>query len=137
MPIVGRQSAGELPNPLDWIEFWTVWRQEHEREHLAVRVQPGLEHAGVVVLGIVQYQDESLAARAMLDQSHQKTLERFAIEYRLESGDQFPGADVGCAEARHGLSCGRVQENGVLVFRRHPHSATSAVLLEVAFVGTP
>ena len=56
MPIAGRQPAGQFPNPLDRIEFGTVWRQEHEREHLAVRVQPGLEQTGMVVLGVVQNQ---------------------------------------------------------------------------------
>jgi hypothetical protein len=29
VPIVGRQPASELPNPRDWIEFWTVWGQDH------------------------------------------------------------------------------------------------------------
>jgi len=137
VPIVGRQPTSELPNPLDWIEFGTVWRQEHECKRLAVLVQPGLEHTGMVVLGVVQHQNEALAARAVFEQAHQKALEGFAIEYRLECRDQFAGADVGRAEARHGFSRGRMQEDGILVFRRHLHTTTCAVLLEVAFVGTP
>lgn len=137
VPIVGRQPAGELPNPLDGIEFGTVWRQEHERNHLAVRVQPGLEQTGVVVLGVVQHQDKALATGTVFEQAHQEALEGLAVEYRFEGGDQLAGADVGRAEARHGLPRGRMQEDGVFVFRRHPHTAAGAVLLEVAFVGTP
>ena len=137
VPIVGRQPATEFPNPLDWIEFGTVWRQEHEREQLAVRVQPRLEHSSVVVLGVVKHQDEALATGAMFEQAHQEAPEGLAVEYRFKGGDQFAGADVGRAEARHGLARGRMQEDGVFVFRRDPHTAAGAVLLEVAFVGTP
>ena len=90
-----------------------------------------------MVLGVVQHQDEVFAARAVLEQARQKAQEGLAIEYGLEGGDQVAGADVGRAEARHGLACGRMQEDGILVFRRHPHTAASAVLLEVAFVGAP
>jgi hypothetical protein len=89
VPIVGRQPTSDLPNPLDWVEFWTVWRQEHEREYLAVRVQPWLEHSGVVVLGVVQYQDKALATGTVFEQAHQETLEGLPIEYRFEGGDQF------------------------------------------------
>jgi len=67
MPIVRCQSASELPNPLNGIEFGTVWGQKHEREHFAVGAQPRLEQTSVVVLGVVQYQDKALAARAVFE----------------------------------------------------------------------
>lgn len=87
--------------------------------------------------GVVQNQDEAFATGAVLEQAHQEALEGLAVEYRLEGGNQFAGADVGRTEARHGLASGRMQEDGVFVFRRHPHTAAGAVLLEVTFVGTP
>ena len=101
VPIVGRQPTSDLPNPLDWVEFWTVWWQEHEREYLAVRVQPWLEHSGVVVLGVVQHQDKALATGTVFEQAHQETLEGLPIEYRFEGGDQFACAEVCRAEACH------------------------------------
>ena len=91
----------------------------------------------MVVLGVVEHQDESLAVGAMSEQAYQEALEGFAVEYGFEGHDQFAGADIGRAEARHGLACGRMQKDGILVFGRHPHTATRAVLLEVAFVGAP
>ena len=91
----------------------------------------------MVVLGVVQHQDEALAVGAVSEQAYQETLEGFAIEYGFEGRDQFAGIDIGRAEACHGLACGRMQEDGIFVFGRHPHTTTCAVLLEVAFVGTP
>jgi len=91
----------------------------------------------VVVLGVVQYQDKTLARGAVFEQAHQKTPEGFAIEYRLEGSDQFPGANIGRAEARHGFARRRVQQDGIFVLWRYPHATPCAVLLEVAFIGTP
>ena len=137
MPIVGGQPACQFPDPLDRIEFGTVWGQEQKRKHLASLVQPRLQRASVVVLGVVQYQDKPLASGTVFEESFQKPQEGLAIEWRLECCDQRAGVSVDRPEARHGLARGRMQQNGVFVFRRNPHTTASTVLLEVAFARTP
>ena len=55
VPIVGCQATRKLPDAFDGIELGAVWWQEQQREPIAVLVQPRLECAGVVVLGVVQH----------------------------------------------------------------------------------
>jgi len=132
MPVVGGQPACEFPDAFDGIELGTVWWQEHQRERLAMPVQKGTECTGVVVPGVVPYHDQAFVARAMLEQSFQKSLERVGVEFWLEGYDQSAGMHVDRSEAGNRRAGGRMEQDGVFRLRGHPHATARAMLLEVA-----
>jgi hypothetical protein len=75
--------------------------------------------------------------RSMTHQLPEKALEGLRIEHLAHAADEFPGAQVDCAEAGNRLARRCMQENRVLDLRRHPHATSRTVLLEVALIQAP
>jgi hypothetical protein len=100
-------------------------------------VQEWSQEHGVMVASVVEHDDHATPRGSMRQQLSEKLLERLGIEDLAHATNELAGAQVDRAEASHGLACGGVQENRILVLGRHPHSTSRTMLLEVAFVETP
>ncbi|MFO1264915.1 MAG: hypothetical protein U1E84_16510 [Rhodoferax sp.] len=111
---------------------------------MTIRIHPRspvfMRIAGVLqgrLLGVVQHDHHSLAARAMPQQFLEEGLERLRIEALAHGADKFAADQAARAEAGHRLAGGRMEQYRIPDLGWHPHPAPGAVLLEVAFVQAP
>ncbi len=74
---------------------------------------------------------------AMPQQRLQKGLERDRVERSAQGTDERAGAQTDSPEARDQLAGGRMAQDRILDLGRHPHAASGAMLLEVAFIHAP
>ena len=134
---MGGEPPGELPDPLDGCELRAVGRQEEKLEVRPVPAQVRLEELGVVVPRVVQDDDHFHAPRPPSKQALEEAKESFRVEHRREGVHELPRAEADGAEAGDRLPGRRVEDDRVLVLRRHPDMAAGAVPLEVALVLAP
>src|SRR5438132_14071391 len=59
------------------------------------------------------------------------------VEHFAHPTDKLPGAQVDGPKAGDRLAGRRMQQDRVLVLRRHPHATARTMLLEVTFVQAP
>lgn len=130
-------SAGQLPDALDGGQLRAVRRQKQQGEYGAIFSKEGLEQDRVVVPSIVQHQHHARVVGAMPQQRLQKSLERDRVERRAQGTDERAGAQTDSPEARDRLAGGRMEQDRILDLGRHPHAASGAMLLEVAFIHAP
>ena len=90
-----------------------------------------------MVPGIVQHNHHALVAGAMPQKRLQKGLERGRIELGAHGADELAGVQADGTKAGDRLAGGRMEYDRILDLGRHPHPATGAMLLEVAFVHAP
>lgn len=90
-----------------------------------------------MIAGIVEYDDHSASRRLLAQQLPEKTPEGRGIEDGACHAHELTGAQTDGAEARYGFAGRCMLQYGVLDFRRYPHAATRAMLLEVAFIQAP
>src|SRR5579859_281876 len=91
----------------------------------------------VMITGIVEYDDHSAPRRLLAQQSLEEVLKRYGVEDRAHHAYKLTGAQADGAEASHGLASRRMLHDGIFDFRRYPHAAARAMLLEVAFIQAP
>src|SRR5579859_550427 len=91
----------------------------------------------VMITGIVEYDDHSAPRRLLAQQSLEEVLKRYGVEDRAHHAYKLTGAQADGAEASHGLASRRMLQDGIFDFRRYPHAAARAMLLEVAFIQAP
>ncbi len=111
--------------------------KNEQRKHVAVFAQQGRQQYGMVVLGIVQHDHHAFAARAVPQQLFQEGLERQGIELPAHGAHELAAGEAHCAKACHRLAGRRMEQYRILDLGRHPHPASCAVLLEMAFVQAP
>lgn len=134
---MGAELSGELPDPLDRIQFGTIGWKELQGQVVPVVPEERLEQDRVMILRIVEEEYHLPGPASVAEEQAQEALERHRIELRVKVGHQFPRADVDRPEQGGRLAGRRQQQNGILVLRRHPHGGAGAMLLEVAFIQTP
>ena len=55
---MGAKAAAEFPHSFDGVEIGAIRRQKHQLQFLALRLEPWLQIASMVVFGVVQnYKD--------------------------------------------------------------------------------
>jgi len=132
-------AACQLPYPFDGTQVRTVGWEELQRKTGAGTIPPVFVQVAMVVFGIVENNDDAAASVATgLAELLQEAEEGVGVEHGLlplEHELAIPQSDG--AKVSHALAGGVVQEHGILGFRRYPHPASGAVLLEVDFVGGP
>lgn len=129
--VMGCESAQQFPNALDGVEVRAVRWQKIQPVRRGVRI------GGVMVSGVVENEHRGETATAMARKQAQKGFKRARIENRTEHSDQLAGPKIDRPEKGQGFARGRVPHDGVFCFRRNPHAAAGAMLLEVALVQTP
>ncbi len=90
-----------------------------------------------MISGIVEYEDHAAAAGVMTQQSLEEVLEGLGVEDGARHAYELTGSQADRAEASHRLAGWRMLQDGVLDFRRYPHTAAGAMLLEVTFIQAP
>src|SRR5215469_7389487 len=91
----------------------------------------------MMTTSIVEHDYDATASGSMLQLLRQETLEGFGIEHLADSAHELTGAQIDAAKAGDGLTGGSMQQNRILILRRHPHATARAVSLKVTFVQTP
>ena len=135
--IVRAKLAGQLPDPFDGIQVRAVGRQEGARQGRVPRREKRVQERCVMIPGIVQHEDELPVGPAMPPELAQERRECDRIELGGEGGYELTRPELDGPEQGHGLARRGMEQHGSRLFRRHPHDAAGAVLLEVAFVETP
>jgi hypothetical protein len=137
--IVQRQASGQFPDPLDGVKVWAVRRQVGQTEVWFMLGSPLLMDSGVMVTRVIRYYDDLLARGATgLFERAEESGEGFPVELgRLPIIHELTVAQADGAVVANAVANRRVQQNGVLCFRRDPHAASRSVLLEMHFVKRP
>ena len=127
-----RQAAGWLPNSIDGGQLRSVRRQKEQGEEGAVFAKQWFEPDRVMIPGIVQHQDDTRVAGAMLPQRLQKSLERHGMEHLAHGTNELAAAQTDRAKAVDRLRVGAWSRTGSLI-----SGGTEYMLLEVAYVPAP
>jgi len=80
VPVMNAHFAGQLPDPLNRIEFRTVGRQEIKAQNSPMIPEPGLQGSRVMISGVIQNNHHFLSGKTMTNQMRQKNLKGFSIE---------------------------------------------------------
>lgn len=135
--VVSGQAPGKLPEALDRGELWTVGRQKQQPQARGVFAQKRLQKHGVMIAGVVEHAEHAAPAGSMSHQLAQKAFECLGVKHLAHATHELAAAQVDCAKAGDRFARRRMQQDRVLVQWRYPHSASRAMLLEVAFVQAP
>ncbi len=100
--------------------------------------QPFLKHFGMVPASIVHNNDHPASLAAMAQELLEKPLERFGIEFlSYQLCHQASIMAGNRTKDGNSLARGCMEHDGVALLGRHPHQATGAMLLEMAFIFKP
>lgn len=139
IPVVGCQPSGQLPDPFDWIQLRTIWRQVQQTEPLGTTAAPVCMQDGVMVSGIIgQYNNSTAGVGAYSAKLFHEDPKRISVE-----SAQFPLKDKLPIGKSHGTKVADtfarwvMQNHRVLAFGRNPHSTPGAMLLKMHFVQGP
>jgi hypothetical protein len=135
--VVRSQAAGQLPYSFDGRQLWAVWREKQQAEHGAIFSKQRLEEYGMVVPGVVEHDHHALAARTMSQKLLQEALKGNCVELLAHGAYKFAGTQTDRTKACDGFAGGGVHQHRILDLGWHPHPASRAMLLEVAFVQAP
>ena len=133
------EASNQLPNPLDGVELRAVSGKEEQREVGLLRQTPSSVEHGVVIFGVVDDDDHASAGPyADSPQVTQKLPTSLGIEVagRRQSA-QLTVAQADRPEIADTFPHRSMEAHGVSDFRRNPHTASAAVLLEVNFIHRP
>lgn len=132
-------AACQFPDPLDWVEFRTVRRQVVQADLAVVLFPPGPVEFGMMIPCIVHDQDHR-SIRFPLDsfQLLQELPKRPGVELVcFPPVHKLPIAQTHRAEIPHAPASREMGQHGIVDFRRHPHPAAGAVLLETHLIQRP
>ena len=90
-----------------------------------------------MVSGIVEDQNHALSRLFLAQKALEKAQESCSVEDRAHHAHELSGTQTDGTETGHGFSGRCMPQDGILDFRRNPHAAARAMLLEVAFIQTP
>lgn len=85
---MGAKAAGQFPYPFDAVQFRAVRRKEVEAQDKPLFVKPRDQGSGVVIWRIIQDHEEPATATTVIDELHQKLLERSGVERGFPPCDQ-------------------------------------------------
>src|SRR5579864_2430996 len=90
-----------------------------------------------MIRSVVQDQHQSAVPSAVAQEMPKEATKTEAIKLGLRLTDQLSLTQVDRPKQGHRLSGGRMEKDGVGLFRRHPHDGARSMLLEVALVHAP
>ena len=133
------ETAGELPNSFNGIEFWRVRGQIVEREVKGVFFSPGFVETGMMIFGIIgDHHHPTTSSDAAAAKDSDEREEGEAVEFaHLAAEEKLPVAKPHRGKVSHAVPRGCMQQDGILGFRWDPHLASRAMLLEVHLVHSP
>jgi hypothetical protein len=136
--IMQAATPGQLPDPLNRIEFRTVWRQEMQTKVFRDFFAPRRVERGVVIMRIVYDHHDLPSGTTMARQLPKEVPARHRVKHTIGSRHHElallqPHRD----EKADALSRRGVKTNRIIHFWRHPHAATRTMLLEVNFIHRP
>ena len=133
------ETAGELPNTFDGIEFRRVRGQIIEREVKGVFFSPRLVKTGMMVFRVIgDHHHAAAGSDAGAAKGSDEHPEGGAIELAYLAGkEKLPVAKPHSSKISHAVPGGRVKQDGILGVRRDPHPTSRTMLLKMHFVHGP
>ena len=137
--VVEAETARELPDPFDWIEFRAVRWKEIEFESSGHVFPPAPVKARMVVLRVVRdHHHPSPCGGGLVSNLTGKREEGLGVEFAgLLAKDEFAVPEPDGAKVSDALSGREMPEDRVFRLGRDPHTTAGAVLLEMDLVGGP
>ena len=135
--IVSCQAPGELPHSLDRSQLRAVGRQEKQTQLSGMSMKIGGQEFRVMVTGIVEHDDHAASGSLLAQEAPEESPESRGVEDGAHHAYELTAAQTDRTETSHGLSGRCMLQNGVLDFRRYPHTTARTVLLEEAFIQAP
>ena len=119
--IVGAQTAGEFPYPLDRIQVGTVRWKKVQAQDPAMLVQPRIEGSSVMPACVIDQNNHLTSLSAVTYKPFQKRLECLRVEGLLLLGNQTSVGYAHGTKHTDALSRWRVQHHRIHVFGGYPH----------------
>ena len=135
--VVSSQAPSQLPDPLDRSQLRAVGWQKQQTQLPSMAAKKAGEESGVMIAGVVEHDDHAAPGRLLPQQSPEEGLERHGVEDRAHHSYELARIQTDGSNAGHRLAGRRMPQDRVLDFRRYPHAAARAVLLEMTFIQTP
>jgi hypothetical protein len=137
--IVKAEAPRQFPNALNWVQVRTVGRQVAQSELRLLLGPPRGVQFGVVIFGVVaNYHHAPPGASTALPERGQKIPCSHSIKAAGFATEEEPAiAQADGSKITNAFARGRVQENWVGHFWRHPKAPARAVLLEMNFIDRP
>ena len=139
IPVVGRETPGQLPYTFNRIEIRAIRRQVFKPEPRLSGFSPLFVQRRVMISSIVRDHDYSPAGtRTDFPEMPQEIETRLGIKAsRLAPVDQLTVAQADGTEVPNAPPRRMVQQNRIPALRRDPHPASRTVLLEVNLIHRP
>ena len=138
VPVVGADCPCELPEPLDAIEFGTVWPEEIQPQYIPMCCEPSLPRFSMMPSAIIDHHEHATSFAPIPEELLEEALERCDIEsVSFHPGNQTAVMARHCTEDGSGLTGRRMQQGRILLFGWKPPPAPGAMLLEITLVFKP
>lgn len=121
VPVVSAYSPGQLPDTLDWIELWAVWRQEIKADTVPVFSKPWCEKPCMMPAGVVEDNDCECVFPLMPQELFQEREKCGSVESLSQTSHQVPVSIPDSSKNGDTFSCGGMKHYRVSIFRRYPH----------------